>query len=125
MERSAIINQLKWSLQALSLKAEEQLISFPDFVVVTDELLLEFDNWYKTAIRNYPDFFTDEKIRVLNEINLFTDNLPKENLEMTIEDELKSSPFWEELRILAKEALKKFNWTSEIPPNDRTTYVHR
>src|SRR5687767_12521474 len=115
MDRQAIINQLKFSIQALSLEADGQLACFPDFVVVTDELLLEFDNWYKTATGNYPDFFSDEQIKILKEISCFTENLPTEDTSATIEEELRSSSFWKELRILAKEALKKFNWTSEIP----------
>lgn len=123
MDRQAIINQLKWSLQSLSIEAECQLTSFPDFVVVTDELLLEFDTWYITAIGNYPDFFSDEQIKILKDIYLFMDNLPPQNMGTTIEEELKSLPFWKDLRILAKEALKKFDWTSETPPHDRTTYI--
>jgi hypothetical protein len=90
---------------------------------VTDELLLEFDNWYKTATGNYPDFFSDEQINILKDINSFIDGLPQEDLSLSIAKELKTYPFWQELRILAKDALKKFNWDSEIPPNDRVTYV--
>lgn len=123
MNRESIINQLKWSIQTLALEADDQLASFPDFVVVTDELLLEYDNWYRAAIGNYPDFFSDEQLKILKEIDLFIDELPQEDLNVSIADELRTYPFWKELRILAREALLKFNWTSERPPSDRSTYV--
>ena len=45
MSPSQLLEQLKWSLQALALPADSQLQQFPDFVVITDELMLEFDNW--------------------------------------------------------------------------------
>ena len=115
--------QFKWSLQALALEANDQLKSFPDFVVVTDELLLEFDNWYQVAIGNFPESFSDDQKTVLNQINLFIDKLPREDLTITIKEELETSKFWQELRILAREALLKFNWTSEIPPLERVIYI--
>lgn len=123
MNKQSVIDQLKWSIQALSLEADDQLASFPDFVVVTDELLLEYDNWYHAAIGNYPDFFSREQLNILNEINSFIDKLPPEDLNVSIEDELRTYPFWEELRILTRKALQKFNWTSELPPYDRSTYL--
>src|SRR5687768_6004498 len=123
MDRQSIINQLKWSIQTLSLEADDQIASFPDFVVVTDELLLEFDNWYNLATRNYPDFFSDVQIKKLKEINSFIDELPQEDLNLSIADELKTYQFWKNLRMLARETLEKFGWTSETPPFDRSTYV--
>ncbi len=123
MNRESVINQLKWSIQTLSLDADDQLASFPDFVVVSDELLLEYDNWYRTAIGNYLDFFSDEQLRILKEIDSFIEELPLEDLNVSIADELRTYPFWKELRILAREALQKFNWTSERPPYDRSIYV--
>lgn len=116
MDRQSIINQLKWSIQKLSLEADDQLASFPDFVIVTDELLLEYDDWYNVAIKNYPDFFSDEQINILKKINLFIEELPKEDLNLSVVDELRTYQFWKDLRMLAREALQKFNWTSETPP---------
>ncbi len=123
MDRQSIINQLKWSIQTLSLEADGQLASFPDFVVVTDELLLEYDNWYNVATKNYPDFFSDEQIMILKKINLFIEELPQEDLNLSVADELRTYQFWKDLRMLAREALQKFNWTSDTPPHDRSTYL--
>jgi len=122
MDRQSVLNQLKWSIQALSLEADGQLASFPDFVVVTDELLLEYDHWYSLATGNYPDIFSDEQLKILKNISSFFEALPREDLNLSIEDELRTNQFWKDLRILAHEALQKFNWTSEIPPYDRSAY---
>ncbi len=123
MDRQSVINQLKWSIQTLSLEAEGQLASFPDFVVVTDELLLEYGHWYRVATGNYPDIFSDAQLKILKKISSFFEELPREDLNLSIEDELRTCQFWKDLRILASEALLKFNWTSEIPPYDRSAYV--
>ena len=117
------INQLKYTIQALSLEPEGQLASFPEFVVVTDELLLEFDNWKNAAVVNYPNYFSHEQLKALNDIDTFLDEYELNDSTLPVAEELKTSSFWKELRLLAKEALAKFNWTSEPPPEDRATYI--
>jgi hypothetical protein len=109
MNKEAIINQFINSLKNLSLEANEQITIYPDFVVVTDELLLDFDNWYTVVKGNYPDFFSEEEKKVLEELNLFLDNIPVEDLNQPEINELKNSSFWKELRFLAKEVILKIN----------------
>ncbi len=123
MEKNVIMNQLKYSIQVLSLEADDQIAYFPDFVVVTDELLLEFDNWRDIAITNFPEYFSKNQISILHKIDKFIDDIPAENQMITIEEELRKDDFWKELRILAKEALRIFGWKSEIPPNDTIIYI--
>ena len=117
LTEEATINQLKFAIQALSLEAEGQLAAFPEFVMVTDELLLEFDNWKNAAVANYPNYFSHEQLKVLNDIDTFLDKYELDDPNMPIAEELKTSWFWKVLRIIAKEALEKFNWTSELPPD--------
>lgn len=71
LTEEATINQLKYAVQALSLEAEGQLMSFPEFVVVTDELMLEFDNWRNAAVANFPNYFSKEQLKILNDIGTF------------------------------------------------------
>lgn len=123
MDQEQVINQLKFAIQALALEAEGQIASFPDFVVVTDELLLEYDYWYKSATGNFPEFFSEKQIEILKEISLFTDRLPPENPNESIKEELRNSVFWKEMRELSKMALTLFNWDSEMPPEGRVIYV--
>jgi len=121
--KETTINQLKYAIQALSLDAEGQLASFPKFVAVTDELLLEFDNWRSVAVANYPNFFSQEQLQILNDMEAFASNYDSHHLDLSIEEELKTSIFWNQLRVLARDALARFNWISEIPPDHRITYI--
>ena len=123
MDRVSVMTQLKFALQALALEAEGQIAAFPDFVVTTDELLLEFDNWYRVVLGNFPEYLSQEQTEILKAIDGFMDNLEPENPDQSIEDELKTSPFWKKMRALARKALTKFNWNSDLPPLDRVTYV--
>lgn len=123
LTEQATINQLKFAIQALSLEAEGQISSFPEFVMVTDELLLEFDNWRNAAVAKYPNYFSAEQLRILNEIDTFIKKYELDNPNMPIAEELKTSSFWSKLRLLAKEALAKFDWMSETPPDNWVTYV--
>lgn len=123
MIKEEIILQLKQSIQALSLDADNQIASFPDFVVVTDELLLEFDHWYSTSKQYLKESFTQEQVNYLKELNKFLDELPDENMDLSIGEELETSPFWQEVRIRAKKTLSIFNWALEKPPLNRTTYI--
>ena len=119
MEKNNPILQLKYAIQALSLQAEDQLHNFPDFVDVTDELLLDFDHWYTIAISNYPGYFSAGQLKHLKELDVLTNKLPRQKKNETIEDELKRSPFWKQMRSLAKATLKQFGWRSEMPPLNR------
>lgn len=123
MNEPTIIDQLKWALMALSLEADEQIASFPEFVVVTDEMLLEFDNWYKVVIQSDADTFSNSQIEALKEIYLFTDNLSKTTNYISEKEELLYSKFWSELRTLSNKALAILNWKKEIPPKDRTIFI--
>jgi hypothetical protein len=121
--KETTIDQLKYAVQALSLDAEDQLASFPEFVLVTDELLLEFDNWKNVAVANYSSSFSQEQLEILNDIEALASNYDSHHSYLSIAEELKTSAFWKQLRVLAKDALARFSWSSEIPPDDRVTYV--
>jgi len=111
MDKEVVINQLRLAVIALSSPAEEQIKSFPAFVVVTDELLMDYDHWYILAIRNYKDSFTEEQLKILNELYVFMDGLPEEDMTLSITDELRTDPFWEAFRLIARKALKILNWS--------------
>jgi hypothetical protein len=121
MNQDYAIKQLEYALQALALKAEDQLKQFPDFAVATDELMLDFDQWSQVVIGNYPDFFSEEQRQILSAI---TDHINTySEPEIRIEEELILSPWWTTLRTMAKEALSKFDWEPTIPPPDRNHYA--
>lgn len=121
--KESTINQLKYAIQALALEASDQLTLFPDFAVVTDELLMDFDNWKNAAIGNYPDYFSSEQLKILDDIDAFIAKFELEDPEMPVIDELKISSFWRELRVIARNALVQFNWPNELPPYNQETFV--
>ena len=120
MNQESTITQLKWAIQALALEAHDQINIFPDGVVVTDELLLEFDTRYQASISNYPEYFSEDQRDALFQIHLFIDNIPPEETTIRSEEALVVSTYWKELRVLATIALIEFNWTLEIPPKERS-----
>src|SRR5690606_21123265 len=123
MDKNMVINQLKWSVQALALEAKEQVSCFPSFVVVTDELLLEFDNWYNAALANFPDFFSQEQQVVLMKLNAHLDSHSIQDEFKSEIEELEQYTFWAVLRALAKDVLRIMDWEQGIPPRGRAAHI--
>jgi hypothetical protein len=123
--KHSIFLQLKWSLQALAISADDQLSLFPDFVCKTDELMLDFDNWSATASQFGFTPIQSNVIRAIDELltrmsrggDLFSK-------ELYTEYGLRNSEQWRNVRRLAKEALHEFGWLPEAPPMDRSIYMH-
>jgi hypothetical protein len=75
-DRTWIFERPKHSLQLLACRAEIQLNNFPNFVVVADELALDFENFRDTRRGNYRTELTAEQAscfdsleRSLSELN--------------------------------------------------------
>lgn len=116
------LEQLKWSLQALALPAELQLQQFPDFVVVTDELMADFDNWWRAAASAHP--FSLEQQSALRRLDEMFERMSKSAVpDLSIAAELREHPSWQEVRELARHALEAFGWGCEVPPKQRAAYV--
>ena len=115
------LEQLKWSLQALALPAELQLQQFPEFVVITDELMLEFDNWLQVAARQQK--FSPEQQAALQQLDrLFDEMCQSDAADLVPEIALQQDSRWQEVRQLAGRALEAFGWSCEIPPKKRLVY---
>ncbi len=122
MSPSQLLEQLKWSLQALALPADSQLQQFPDFVVITDELMLEFDNWRQAAAG--AQTFSAEQQTALERLDrLFDQMSDADAADFATEAALREHPRWQEARDLARRALETFGWSYEIPPKERLVYV--
>jgi hypothetical protein len=119
---SPTIEQLKWALQTLALPADLQLQQFPDFVVVTDELMLEFDNW-RQAAAGAQTFTPDQQVALEQLDRLFDRLCSTDDPELATEAALREHPRWEEVRQLANNALETFGWCREIPPKERLAYI--
>lgn len=116
-----ILERLKHSLQALALAAPAQVSLFPDFVVKTDALVLDFDHWRLCAVENYQRELTAAQSATLSAIDAHIDAPP--TATVWVESALYSHPFWEELRTLASQSLVAFGWPEETPPSYAHEYV--
>jgi hypothetical protein len=117
-----ILALLKHSLQRLALPASEQVQLLPDFVVKTDELMLDFDHWRECAVGNYHADMTAAQLDSLATVDAHTD-VPNSTGDRTVWEEsaLYSHSFLEELRNLAIQSRNTFGWPQETPPS----YAHQ
>jgi hypothetical protein len=122
--KQSILERLKHSLQALALSATDQVAHLPDFVVKTDELVLDFDHWRECAVGNYRSDMTAAQLDSLAAIKAHIAT-PNSTGDRTVWDEsaLYSHPFWGELRNLAIQSLNAFGWPQETPPSYAHEYV--
>ena len=122
--KQGILERLKHSLQALALPAAAQVLYLPDFVVKTDELVLDFHHWRECAVGNYRAGMTTAELESLAAVDAHI-AVPNSIGDRTVWDEsaLHSHPFWEELRKLAAQSLNAFGWPRETPPSYAHEYV--
>lgn len=119
-----IFERLKHSLQAMALPATGQVAYFPDFVVKTDELVLDFDHWRYCSVGNYHAEMTAAQLDSLAAVEAHID-VPNSTGDRSVWEEsaLYSHPFWQELRNLAIQSLNAFGWPQEAPPSYAHEYV--
>lgn len=117
-----IFERLKHSTQALALPASAQLSGLPDFIVKTDELVLDFDHWRECAVTNYRADLNVEQLKSLAAIDAHIAN-PSGDRSVWEESALSTHPFWVDLRRLAAAALTAFGWPLETPPSYAHEYV--
>jgi hypothetical protein len=123
MDREAVFIQLKWALQAMACDGDTQISLFPDFVVVSDEIVNDFDHWRQTVESRYQSEFTSGQIDSLKGIDNIIDKITKGDEEIWDNESLKTHGLWEELRRLGSNALSEFNWDKQVPPTNRSTFV--
>jgi len=119
MNKDSILNELKWSIQSLALDGRGQIDCFPEFVVVTDELLLEFENWYGAAVGNCSDHFNVEQRTALDQLYSKLDSYESTSEFPSDLEELEKYEFWTHIRAIAKEVLGAMNWEQGFPPKER------
>jgi hypothetical protein len=114
-----LLQQLQWALQALALPADVQIRLYPDFVVVADELALEYNNYFAAALGNHPEQFSPTQVQALQSIDALLNEMSgSENAEQWTIDALRSHIKWAEVRILAEQALTQLGWPRNVPPFD-------
>ena len=121
-QMNRVLEELKWSLQALALEADVQQTLFPSFAATADELALDFDNWRRAASGQHA--FTAEQHSALAAVDALLDEMSgKPNAGLWTDAALAGHPQWQEVRQRASRALAAFGWKLEKPPSDRGTYI--
>lgn len=114
--------QLMWALQALAQPATMQLKLFPSFVVVADELALEFEHWQEVAIQQVGKAWSSKQQQAMKALDQMLTEMSA-SPELWESDDCLEQPQWAAVRQLAQDVLVTFNWPIDLPPLDRTTYV--
>ena len=115
------MGELKWSLQALACEAEVQLSLYPDFVSKVEELANDFDGFRMAAIDNFGSEFSNASLNLLEAIDRKLDEIGE---ELWTPNGLRNDPNWQDIRMMARDALDSFGWPFENPdPNDSTVYI--
>lgn len=122
-ERFAMLRE---SLQLLAMPAAAQLAFFPpQWVETAFELADDYVGAYRAILNNHP-----ERLRTGHRRRL---DLLHERLEIVVsvrkddylrtEGALQGGTEWQDVRELAREALRSFGWPSEAPPRGRHRFI--
>lgn len=100
------LNNLKASLQAIALPADEQLCYFDTPVCIADELALDFGYAHDCLRSLHSVIVTDEQLRALQSVDEQLDNMSAEqDASMWNDAALAQNREWETVRGLARSAL--------------------
>jgi hypothetical protein len=117
------VQQLMWAAQALAQPAEVQPTLFPPFVVVADELALEFYYWRQAAEGRSVGSWSEGQRSALATLDRLLDEMSGDRPELWLDADCLLHPRWSEVRRLARSALSAFGWPMGLPPGHRAVYV--
>lgn len=114
------MQRFRRSLQALAASADIQLQLLPDYLWGVDEIAIEFDQWYQ-VIKRRRTIFSKKQRSILEDLNKKLDEISgPENLRYWMEDTVRNDIAWEDIRLLAKNALDAMGWPHEEPLKKRS-----
>jgi len=123
VDRLAILERLKHSIQLLACPPEIQLRMLPRFVSKADELALDFDLWREVVLNNFRSELSTDQIGRIESIDQSLSQLTRMGPECWTEEAVRQSEEWKRVRTLAAEALDSFGWPVETPPNHTDEFV--
>lgn len=123
MSRVDDTDELRRTVQALAQDAELQVASFPDFVCIGDELVMEFGDALDAFRRSNPA--ADHRMAALSALDAHIDALSGAVDEDFWWDpaRLRTDGAWERTRQLARAVLAAFGWPLDAPPRNGAIYV--
>ncbi len=124
--REERFTMLRESLQLLSMPAAAQLaFSPPRWVKTAFELADYFIGAYRVIVSNHPKRLKDDQRRRLDLLHEKLEAVVsvREEEYLRTEGALLGSTEWQDLRELAREALRSFGWPLEAPPKGRHRFI--
>jgi hypothetical protein len=118
-----IEQQFQWAVQALTQPANVQPTLFPSFVVVADELALDFDNWRRAFEAHFAESWSSQQRKAVHALDQLLDRMSRGRPRLWHGKECLKEHRWSEVRQLAGDVLKAFGWSSDIPPTGRALYA--
>ncbi len=122
-ERFAMLRE---SLQLLAMPAAAQLAFFPPrWVETAFELADYFIGAYRVIVSNHPKRLRDDQRRRLDLLHEKLEAVVsvREEEYLRTEGALLGSTEWQDLRELAREALRSFGWPLEAPPKGKHRFI--
>ncbi|WP_371227039.1 hypothetical protein [Roseovarius sp. 2305UL8-3] len=110
-------SDLIWCLRALAQNAAVQKELYPPFVLVADELILDFHDQFLTCTQAFLD--QHPQITALDALIDSKGGIP----EFWTDEALERSQFWSEIRELARSILVKHDLSTFAPHPSTGTYV--
>ena len=106
LRMGSIERQFQWAVQALVQPADVQPTLFPSFVVVADELALDFDNWWKAYESNFGHLCSQQQRQAVASLDhLLTEMSGPGKPELWMDEGCLSHPKWSMVRRLAADVL--------------------
>ena len=123
VDRLAILERLKHSLQLLACPPEIQLKMLPRCVCKADELALDFDLWREVVLNNFRSELSAYQMCCIESIDQSLSQLTRMGPECWTEEAVHQSEEWRRVRTLAADALDAFGWPLETPPSHADEFV--
>ncbi|TPG54595.1 hypothetical protein [Sphingomonas glacialis] len=116
-------NQLQRAVIALAQPADIQLSLFPDFVRKADELALDFEDGLYEMVGHEGQFSEQQRGAIDALDALILSKIGEQHAAFWNETAVREHPFWEQIRIAAKDAAATFGWDLQSVPSSEAVYV--
>jgi hypothetical protein len=127
VDRAGILACTKTALQLLASPADFQVRYYPDFVLVADELALDFDHWRSVFLSNFATELTPEQTLAFAVIDdrfqALSSGGGEYNEQFWTDGGLRESSDWVGIRRMATRALSLLGWPLERPDTILSVYV--
>ena len=123
--REERFTMLRESLQLLAMPAAQLAFFPPRWVETAFELADYFIGAYRVIVSNHPKRLRDDQRRRLDLLHEKLEAVVsvREEEYLRTEGALLGSTEWQDLRELAREALRSFGWPLEAPPKGKHRFI--